>query len=275
MHTRSFSKAGFTLIELSVVITVIGLVIGGIVLGKSLIRNSQLVAVGSEYAKYTQAINNFRSKYNALPGDFNGATALWGQASATPAGCLSTSLGHNETCDGNGDGRVVNMQDYNNTAYEQFRAWQHLGNAQMVEGNFTGLRGTSGTYHRNPGVNVPASRLSGAGWTFFTVTTNDISAGAINVSGVPAINYINADIRPNHVLWLGGGYLENSLRTKPVMTNVEALSLDQKLDDGQPLTGKIIVQNSNGLTPKCTDGFTSYDPTVTGVACALVFKTDL
>ena len=39
-------RAGFTLIELSVVLVIIGLLVGGVVAGQGLIRNSQLLSVG-------------------------------------------------------------------------------------------------------------------------------------------------------------------------------------------------------------------------------------
>ncbi|MGB1540395.1 MAG: prepilin-type N-terminal cleavage/methylation domain-containing protein, partial [Rickettsiales bacterium] len=67
------SKAGFSLVELSIVLVILGLLTGGILGGQSLIRAAELRSVSKEYEKYQTAINIFKDKYFALPGDFNNA----------------------------------------------------------------------------------------------------------------------------------------------------------------------------------------------------------
>jgi prepilin-type N-terminal cleavage/methylation domain-containing protein len=257
------NQTGLTLLELAIVITILGLLAGGVVLSRDLIRSSELVAVGSEYARYVQSIGSFQEKYHALPGDFTGATALWGLVSTDPDMCLVSSVGNNETCDGDGDGQVTNFNKYNATAYEQFRAWQHLGNAQLIDGNYSGT--ATGYYDRIPGKNIPASKLSGAGWAFLTITTHDISNGASEII------YNQNDTKPNQLLWLGASINSpTSQKMGDVLTPVEAMSLDQKMDDGLPKFGKIIAQQSANT---CDNG-TAY-LTTAKKTCALVFKTGL
>ena len=62
-------EAGFTLIELSIVLVIIGLLVGGILSGLDLIRAAELSATISQITKYNTAVNTFRVKYGYLPGD--------------------------------------------------------------------------------------------------------------------------------------------------------------------------------------------------------------
>jgi prepilin-type N-terminal cleavage/methylation domain-containing protein len=59
----------FNLIELSIVLVIIGLIVGGILVGRDLISAAAVRAQISQIEKYNQAVNTFRSKYGYLPGD--------------------------------------------------------------------------------------------------------------------------------------------------------------------------------------------------------------
>jgi len=67
-------SAGFSLLELSIVLVIIGLIAGGIVAGSSMIRAAELRAVLTELTQYQTATNTFRDKYLGLPGDLRNAT---------------------------------------------------------------------------------------------------------------------------------------------------------------------------------------------------------
>lgn len=69
------SLKGFTLIELSIVLVIIGLVIGGVLVGKDLINSSGNRAFVSQLETYNAVVNTFKNKYNCLPGDCASATA--------------------------------------------------------------------------------------------------------------------------------------------------------------------------------------------------------
>ena len=62
-------KAGFTLIELSIVLVVIGLIVGGILVGQDLIKAAEVRAQIGQINEYNTAVNTFRGKYGYLPGD--------------------------------------------------------------------------------------------------------------------------------------------------------------------------------------------------------------
>ena len=81
------ARSGFSLVELSIVLVILGLLTGGILAGQSLIRAAELRSVATESQRYMAALNSFRDKYFALPGDMANATAFWGAQNATPATC--------------------------------------------------------------------------------------------------------------------------------------------------------------------------------------------
>src|SRR6478736_3210874 len=97
-------RKGFSLVELSIVLVILGLLTGGILAGQSLIRAAELRAVGTEYGRYATATQTFRDKYLALPGDFKDATRFWNRLNSN-ADCVtssSTTVGSPGVCDGNG-----------------------------------------------------------------------------------------------------------------------------------------------------------------------------
>src|SRR3982751_930235 len=74
-RSKGEAEKGFTLIELSIVLVIIGLIVGGVLVGQDLIRAAEVRATISQIEKYNTAVNTFRGKYNALPGDLNASTA--------------------------------------------------------------------------------------------------------------------------------------------------------------------------------------------------------
>lgn len=63
----------FTLVELSIVLVIIGLLVGGVLAGTSMLKQSELQTVISDYTKYSTAIAQFTQQY--------------GGASRRPTGC--------------------------------------------------------------------------------------------------------------------------------------------------------------------------------------------
>jgi prepilin-type N-terminal cleavage/methylation domain-containing protein len=77
--SKKQQNQGFTLIELSIVLVIIGLLIAGITSGAAMIKQSQLRSIINEMTNYKISYINFVSKYNAVPRDFNPRSGnLWG-----------------------------------------------------------------------------------------------------------------------------------------------------------------------------------------------------
>ncbi len=259
-------RHGFSLLELSIVLVIIGLIAGGIVAGASMIRAAELRAVITEQEKNTISVNTFRDKYLALPGDMKNAAKFWGaQAGTTVDGTDATciALDHTSpstdgtTCNGNGDGEIGT----NATTYERFRFWQQLANAELIEGSYTGVRGAGNSSHAVLSENVLASKLSGAGWT---ILHWDITGDSGNFDN----NY------SNHLLF--GAAQATGSTASPVLAPEEAWNIDKKLDDGMPARGNVIASHYTTCTNATAGQSSNFDAeyllSSSDILCPVRFK---
>ena len=95
-------KSGFTLIELSLVLVIIGLVIGGVLVGKDLIKAAETRSAVSLITQIETATLTFRTKYNCIIGDCPNATEIFGANYANYPTCNAMTNGV-----GNGDGNGI------------------------------------------------------------------------------------------------------------------------------------------------------------------------
>ncbi len=259
------SERGVTLIEISIVLVIIGVLTGGIFVGRTLIKQAELRSAVADVERFKTAINTFYGKYNALPGDMSDATSYWGAANADATICKTTQGTGTQTCNGNSD-RTITTNDSGVSYSETWRVWQHLANAGMIEGKYSGVAGSGSVINAVIGVNVPASKISGGGYHLRWFGT---------LSG----NTIWFDGKYNHVIYLGaqGSYYETAY---PLLSPAEALDIDNKTDDGLPSYGNIrTFKNANpiSLSPNCAttnvSSTTAYATNLTGPQCMLVFIT--
>ncbi len=257
-------KHGFSLVELSIVLVILGLLVGGVLTGQSLIRAAELRSVTTEFSKYQAAGNTFRDKYFQLPGDMTNATDFWGAAHATPATCLTTAGTGTQTCNGDGDGLVESAAAANQYG-ERFTLWQHLANAGLVEGSYTGRSGPLNGADFIPTTNTPKSKLSNGTWSVFTL-------------GVITANANVYDMDYGGVYLLGAKNATIGSANDPILKPEEAWNIDTKMDDGKPARGKVIARYWNNLcaaaddgTHESTDLNASYRLSDSSIQCALYF----
>lgn len=256
------AQAGFTLFEIAIVLTAIGLLTGIILTGQSLISAAKLNTVINEYRNYQNAVAQFRLKYMNLPGDMPNARAVWGDAGI---GCTN-ALGpvfRDGTCDGNGNRVIRAGGTAARMTSEGARAWQHLALAGMIDGNYTGMTTTPYNNSFMPGLSVPLSKYgNGSTWA---IAYTDLSTYNSN-------HFYNKDYTNFFVfskITAAGHY---SVGT-PLITVADAFYIDSKLDDGLPASGNVQVF---ATVTRCTtsvdyNDFTGvYKMTHTGAnACAL------
>ncbi|MCD6034993.1 MAG: prepilin-type N-terminal cleavage/methylation protein [Rickettsiales bacterium] len=209
LYTKE-KASGFSIIEMSIVLVIIGLMLAGSIWGRSLLVQFKLKKITKDLQTYETAITTFNKAYLGLPGDIINAGSFWPSCDGTPA-----------NCNGNGDGFITNVPS--GSQVEAFRAWQQLAAAELISGTFSGT-GTMGGGQGKAviGTNVPASPIDGVGYSFdsYSNTGNNI--------------FIGSETGGTHPLW-GGGF-----------TTSHAYSIDTKLDDGVPGTGKIRAMDSRG-----------------------------
>lgn len=254
---------GFSLVELSIVLVILGLLTGGILAGQSLIRAAELRAVTSEYQRITTAIQTFRDKYIALPGDMNNAVSFWNRQ-VNSAWCLPTSgatVTTPGTCNGNGDGTLTNPAAASQSG-ETFQFWRQLALSGLIEGTYTGLAGSISYYHADIGNNVPASKSgSNAGWSVRNITTGD--------------TWVFTNWAASNALYLGGSTATNEDGDSPTLQPSELWNIDTKLDDGKPAYGVIQTYNATARANCATvnDPATAqYSLSSTGKNCNMVVR---
>jgi prepilin-type N-terminal cleavage/methylation domain-containing protein len=131
IHSR---QSGFTLIELSIVMVIIGLIIGGILVGQDMIRTATIRAQIAQIEQFNTAANAFKSKYDCLPGDCT-------PAEAATYGFLTRSGAQG---DGDGDGFIdakllgalAPNQPDNSIGGENTLFWEDLSMGGMIAGYF-------------------------------------------------------------------------------------------------------------------------------------------
>lgn len=143
------AQRGFTLIELSIVLVIIGLIIGGVLKGQEMIESARLKTTVAQVDGYRAAINTFVDRYQVLPGDMPVAVATAEVDAAIGTG-------------GNGDGVIGaagvawNANTSGNAEANAF--WSHLAAAELVSGVQTNGAAVLGQ-------GLPAARIAGAGFT--------------------------------------------------------------------------------------------------------------
>ncbi|SMC59190.1 prepilin-type N-terminal cleavage/methylation domain-containing protein [Novosphingobium sp. B1] len=254
-------QSAFSLVELSVVLVILGLLTGGILGGQALIRAAELRSVSTEYSRYVAAAQSFRDKYFALPGDMPNATLFWGVQHATPSTCATQASIDQRTCDGNGNGRIEYTAVSSN---EMFRYWQHLANAGLIEGTYSGVSAipSPAGFGCIPGTNCPLSRVSNGSWSSYFLGTQIGHGQWFDGTYGNAIFFGNSR---NGVTYSASG----------AITPEEAWNLDTKMDDGRPTIGNVVVWKNlvnNGCTTNDTNA-ADFVLASRNTACALIFKS--
>jgi prepilin-type N-terminal cleavage/methylation domain-containing protein len=257
MRYAQRADSGFTLVEMSIVLTIIGLIIGSVIAGKSILEGAERRSIVTDVERYISAVQSYQTKYGSLPGDNFEATTVWGAAHATPATCQTTNSGTVATCDGNGNGQIGDS----GSEYEMWRAWQQLSNAGFIEGKFTGIAGSGGATHAVANSNVPENKIKGTGFTLRYLGT-----GSGNY--YPLTDY-------GHILEYGANTTTTYTNGASLLAE-DALSIDDKVDDGLPGSGTVRTY-TNTARSSCASSDTStsatYLGTNTNVGCNLVFVT--
>jgi prepilin-type N-terminal cleavage/methylation domain-containing protein len=217
---------GFTLIELSIVLVIIGLVLGGIMVGRELIRAAELRSVISQIEKYKTAITTFKLKYNALPGDIQATeAAAFGFATRTGA------AGH-----GDGNGLVQSCTTgviFDNFAgCENLLFWRDLADARLISGDFSTASDALGANltQAQTSLYFPEAKL-GRGNRLIALYFNSATVMYPhgNILAISPVNSTNAT----------GDFTLSPER----ITVYENFIIDSKIDDGYGYTGKVITHS--------------------------------
>lgn len=235
-------RRGFTLVELTVVLIVIGLVVGAVVVGRDLLHGARLRAQVSQLEQFDGALGAFRAKYAGLPGDLSA-----GHAAALGFVVRSGEPGH-----GDGNGLLDACEPWAPFTVipplgcETAIFWADLANAGLVPGmfpaaeddyiNVAGIEDSFGYF--------PKAAIAGD-WGVVIVPVRCASTGH------------SYRLMRVHAFSGGSASFGRSLYAR------DAHWLDSKIDDGRPRTGRM---QERSISFSSDGYFCSTAPTVSCVA---------
>jgi len=236
------SQAGFTLVELAVVMIIIGLLIGGVLKGQELINNAQITSTVAQVKAMDAAVSTFDDMYSAIPGDM-----------LNPGARLPNCVAIGATCNTAGTGnRVIDATFAAAPAGEATRFFVHLSAADLLTGiNPAGGNTWGGLY---PEANISGGFHAGG-------TTTGVAA---NFPAVVGANTLNAGTYLGLTLTAGAA-------TAVALTPNQAFRIDNKIDDGVPGNGSV---RAFGLPAECAAAAAGspYLEALPGIGCGLYIR---
>lgn len=221
MHKHRLSHQGFTLVELSIALVIIGLLISGILVGQSLIESTRVSAQVKQIRQFDAAVVTYVQKFRYLPGD-------------------NPFLGSNG---GNGDRLIESIPNSvggrAGTAYvgETEKFWRHLFPTEYTSNGTGAVQAVT----KGATKNAPAAKIGKDG-SFIIVTPQTHDSGW--VTPIPGGSYYKGManfyfiLDPSHAQ-TAPNYNINSIDVNPAVTPANAsvkpatlLALDKKMDDG-------------------------------------------
>lgn len=244
VQTRS--RRGFTLIEISIVLVIIGLIIGGILKGQELIESSRQKAIITQVDSVRAMINTFADKYNAFPGDYRQASER-----------IRIGL-----FDGDGNGIIGDYNDslaalsnYYADDQENLHVWNHLAATGLLK--TTRLSNSNSAF--GAGSAFPSADIPGSGLT---------------------ILYGNFDGDTDYSRTTHWVRLQKDLGS--ITTSTRAISpkrmyeVDLKIDDGNAFDGTARADDSTGTGGNgnacVTEATGTYDKLEEEVLCVGYFE---
>ena len=259
--TFSSKKSAFSLIELSIVLIIIGLLIAGVTGGASLIKSSQLRSVMGEARGYAVAVNAFNSQFNGLPGDFPTA--------------IGNSLG------GDNDSTIEYYGAASAAGSESANAWVALRTIGAIDSISLAtplIATTAPVFGSTASATAPASKIQSAGWVFDYRTYTE---GAIATPANQNVVILTSTINGTPAAATTTTILGTNISTAAVPGS-DALSIDSKIDDGIANAGKVRGINPGvgvAATGTCytysNSANSTYLTSSTSKTCALSYQVDV
>ncbi len=255
-QTGQPGQAGFTLVELAIVLVIVGLLIGGILKGQELIAATRVNSTASQIKAIDAASYTFRDTYGGIPGDLANATTR------VPNCVVLRGCAPGTDADGNlGDGQLNDTTDalaaiaVSATATTEGTAYfNQLYATDLLGGLQTGGTGADGGVAI--GQNVLGTAIESGGNWRIQYSAGDI-AGATGTT--PAnVHYMHLSTAGvGAAVVIAGAEAAANIDTLGIFAK-QAAAIDSKIDDGQPGRGSVVATGSE-VAPTGVVGCVSSD----------------
>ncbi len=228
------SSAGFTLIQYAIVFIVVGLLAGFIIMSKEIVAIYKVHEQISQISRFDAAVTTFHTKYEGLPGDL---LAISAERAGLPAG--DGTPGH-----GDSDGKIspCNLGWQWHLGCETALFWSHLSVSGMISENFSADSRFVNSRLTKVGAMDPYLPQSAFGEGIYIAVWNSDASQPSPKPQIPYGNYYE-------ISRIVGVSNEQMKDDSQAITPIEAQAVDAKIDDGMPLSGRVVV-NGEADWPK-------------------------
>ena len=223
-------NSGFTLVELSIVMIIIGLLIGGIFGGMKLVDNANVQKTVQDLKSFDAAGLTFKDIYRALPGDMRNPDV---RLPSCAAGSVCAPNAAPNT-GGNGDRKIggdIGAWPAITVSDEKFIFWQHL----LAAGLIAGVKPSDDLNFSEGQPETP------------------VGGGYRNVGFYSGLFWGTNNISSKHLLWMSDKYSDSfAVATSQNQDSIPCRfgrQLDSKMDDNMPNTGRLTVWGSCNIQP--------------------------
>ncbi len=215
---------------------IIALIAGGIVAGRELIEAANVRKSISQIEQIKLALNNFKIKYKALPGDVSSQRA--NNFGFMPRSGDSGSGDENGLIEGCYSSPIASSIDY--LGCETTLIWSDLSDAGMLSGQYTAASDTVAS-------NLTAEQIP----DYFphTAGTDNGSLFILAKPSVPNLaGYLIDRVNTNLIILTRLNFTDadGMINHSPFLSPDWAFAIDSKTDDGLPLTGRILGITAGG-----------------------------
>lgn len=218
------SQAGFTLVELAVVMIIIGLLIGGVLKGQELINNAQVTATVAKIKGYDAAVNTFKDMFGDMPGDMLNSTVRLTNCTNF---CAANADGNGVLTEAPGVAQAT-------AGMEALGFWTQLSAADLITGVNSNSPQAGGP---QLGDELPEADLADGA----AINVGFLGGGALATEQLGAVNP-----RRGHYYsireagGMGAAIAAGGANNSAPLSAAVAARVDRKLDDGFPNNGSVI-----------------------------------
>ena len=205
---------------------ILGLLVGGVLSGKSLIHAAEIRATIAQVDQLKVAARTFREKYFYLPGDIPDPYSTQLQLTQSAYGA------------GNGDG-IFTRQGFSFAHGEANLFFVHLSQKALIPGSYRIIDANSDTNSNGYKVSDYILKAKLGGDRYFNVWSGgpDICHDAATCPGNDGINYISLSQTTRYCGYNPCG----DWGTAAALPVIDAYNIDMKVDDGKPQSGAVLA----------------------------------